>query len=228
MKKKRMMIVITLAAFILIGGVAACKHGHHRGFDEFDLAAATIHVDEITHFQRDLFGRRTAARTRKIFARDVPRRLVVKAPPIQGRPESFAGAVGRGFSLEAAADRSVVQLGDPITLTLTVRGDGNLASIGLPRLDADGGLLPGQFRIPEGDVSGQLTADGKVFLVDGGRTSLVRVDGLETLARLPEQTIVVTADDLEQARDWFHRTEAQRQQRRGSGILSVPMPEAEK
>jgi hypothetical protein len=67
------------------------------------------------------------------------------------------------------------------------------------------------------------TADGKVFLVDGGRTSLVRVDGLETLARLPEQTIAVTADDLERARDWFHRSEAQRQQQRGNGILSVPL-----
>lgn len=45
MKKKRVMIVITLTAFILIGGVAACKHGHHRGgFDEFDLAAATDRI----------------------------------------------------------------------------------------------------------------------------------------------------------------------------------------
>ena len=45
MKKKRIMIVITLTAFILIGGVAACKHGHHGGgFDEFDLAAATDRI----------------------------------------------------------------------------------------------------------------------------------------------------------------------------------------
>lgn len=66
------------------------------------------------------------------------------------------------------------------------------------------------------------TADGKVFLVDGGRTSLVRVDGLETLSRLPEQTIAVTADDLQRARDWFNRTEALRQQQQGTGILNVP------
>ncbi len=66
------------------------------------------------------------------------------------------------------------------------------------------------------------TPDGKVFLVDGGRTSLVRVDGLETLSRLPEQTIAVTAGDLHRARDWFAQTEARRQQQRGSGILKVP------
>jgi hypothetical protein len=132
---------------------------------EFDLAAATVHVDEITRWQRDLFGRRTAAGTRKIFSRDVPRKLIVKAPPSRGQPDSFAGAVGRGFSLEVAADRSVVQLGDPITLTLTVRGDGNLASVGPPRLDAGGGLSAEQFRLPEGDVSGRTIDDAKVFQI---------------------------------------------------------------
>ena len=30
------------------------------------------------------------------------------------------------------------------------------------------------------------TPDGQVYLVDGGRTSLVRVDGLDTIRRLPE------------------------------------------
>ena len=67
------------------------------------------------------------------------------------------------------------------------------------------------------------TANGRVFLVDGGRTSLVRVDGLESLKRLPEQTVTVTAEDLERARGWFAQTETQRQRLRGSGILSVPL-----
>lgn len=66
------------------------------------------------------------------------------------------------------------------------------------------------------------TADGRVFLVDGGRTSLVRVDGLDSLRRLPEQSITVTAADLDRARDWFARSERQRQQERGSGTLTVP------
>ena len=67
------------------------------------------------------------------------------------------------------------------------------------------------------------TADGRVFLVDGGRTSLVRVDGLETLARLGDRTITVTTRDLQRAREWFARVEARRQQQRGSGILRVPL-----
>ncbi len=67
------------------------------------------------------------------------------------------------------------------------------------------------------------TPDGKIFLVDGGRTSLVRVDGLDSLQRLPEQTLTVTAADLEHSRDWFARAETARQKARGTGILSVPL-----
>ncbi len=67
------------------------------------------------------------------------------------------------------------------------------------------------------------TPEGKVFLIDGGRTSLVRVDGLETLQRIPEQEISVTPEDLAQARDWFTRAEITRQQARGTGVLSVSL-----
>lgn len=45
MKKKSMMMVTGLCVLFLIGGVAACRHGHrHGGFDEFDLAAATNRI----------------------------------------------------------------------------------------------------------------------------------------------------------------------------------------
>lgn len=69
------------------------------------------------------------------------------------------------------------------------------------------------------------TSDGKVFLMNGGRSSLVRLDGLETLKRLPEQRITVTADSLELARNWFKQSEERRQQERGSGTLNVPFRE---
>lgn len=42
MKKTSIMILLTLSALFLIGGVSACRHGYRSGgFDEFDLAAAT-------------------------------------------------------------------------------------------------------------------------------------------------------------------------------------------
>jgi Spy/CpxP family protein refolding chaperone len=45
MKKTTILIVSTLSVLFLIGGVAACKHGHRPGgFDEFDLAAVTNRI----------------------------------------------------------------------------------------------------------------------------------------------------------------------------------------
>jgi len=129
----------------------------------FELAPATLDATEVTRWQRDLFGTRRPAETRRIAAVGEAHELLVKAPPDRDRPPSFAGAVGHGFALEVTADRSVVQLGDPITLTLTIRGDGNLANVALPRLEGEHGLSPERFRLPEGDVSGEVIGDAKVF-----------------------------------------------------------------
>jgi len=129
------------------------------------LAPATVIAEEVTRWTRDFFGGRRPGDTRRIFSRDEPRRLVVKPTPSEGRPDSFAGAVGQGFSLDVSADRSVVQLGDPISLKMTVRGAGNLAIAGPPRLDADGTLRPEHFRLPDRDVAGEIVDDAKVFEV---------------------------------------------------------------
>jgi hypothetical protein len=67
------------------------------------------------------------------------------------------------------------------------------------------------------------TPDGRVFVVDGGRTSLVRVDGLETLKRVPDQKLTVTTDDLDKARNWFARAEVARQKALGTGVLGVAL-----
>lgn len=63
------------------------------------------------------------------------------------------------------------------------------------------------------------TADGRVYLVDGARTSLVRIDGLDTIRRLPEQSLTVTPTDLAKARDWYAAAEAARQ----AGALREPL-----
>ncbi|MBI5383978.1 MAG: hypothetical protein HZA90_04755 [Verrucomicrobia bacterium] len=67
------------------------------------------------------------------------------------------------------------------------------------------------------------TKDGKVYLVDGGRSSLVRVDGLETIRRLPETSLNLSADDLAKARAYFVEAEAARQMNQGSGTMKVAL-----
>ena len=93
----------------------------------FSLEGATVNANEVTSWRRDLFGGRRPAATRPIFAQDSPRTLIVKPPPAKGRPASFGGAIGQGFSFGVETDRSVVQVGDPIVLTFTVSGSGELS-----------------------------------------------------------------------------------------------------
>jgi len=65
------------------------------------------------------------------------------------------------------------------------------------------------------------TADGLVYVQDGARSSLVRVDNLESLRRLPPQPLTISAVDLATAREVQTRNELARQQAMGSGTLKV-------
>jgi hypothetical protein len=67
------------------------------------------------------------------------------------------------------------------------------------------------------------TSDGKIYLVDGANTCIVRVDGLETILRLSVGERTVTADDLARARAYFIDREAERQGAQGRGILKVAL-----
>ncbi|MEM9367610.1 MAG: hypothetical protein AAGD07_16590 [Planctomycetota bacterium] len=111
-------------------------------------------------------GGRRPAKVERFRASGEPISFEVKPFPINDQPESFAGMVGKGFSLEAAADRTVVRVGDPIRLTLRLRGDGNVDGASMPPLSANGGLDPRLFRLPEGDLTGAIQDDGvKEFVV---------------------------------------------------------------
>jgi hypothetical protein len=129
----------------------------------FEIEAPSLYADEATRWQRDLFGRRRSTATRKLRTLGRAARLEVRPVPERGRPASFSGAVGRAFELDVRADRSVVGAGEPIALTLTLRGDGNLESASLPPLDAPGLLPPGDFQVPEGQLAGTTGEQGKEF-----------------------------------------------------------------
>ncbi len=130
---------------------------------DIEIEPSSLVADEATRWQRDFFGGRRVSHVRKLRALDRPQILRVGAIPGEKRPESFAGAVGKGFSLEVSADRSVVKVGDPIRLTFTLRGEGNLETAGLPNLAADGLLDPRDFRVPAGDLPGRLEGNAKRF-----------------------------------------------------------------
>ena len=132
---------------------------------EYEFGPAVATREKITSWGRDFFGERVPKETAPTKSLGQPIRLIVRPYPMEGRPDSFADAVGNGFSIEVAADRTVVRVGDPIGLLIRVRGQGNLEHISLPPLDVDGGMLADQFRIPTGDIAGTFEDGVKQFRV---------------------------------------------------------------
>ena len=59
--------------------------------------------------------------------------LKVKPLPEQGKPKDFNGVVGN-FNMEASIKTQRVKVGDPITLSISVYGDGNIQTISEPLL----------------------------------------------------------------------------------------------
>jgi hypothetical protein len=87
--------------------------------------------DPIESFFGDAFFSRAQVQPLDVAAQ--PLDLTVKDLPVEGRPASFSGAVGR-YSFDVAARPLQLRVGDPVTITLTIRGQGNLAGITPPAL----------------------------------------------------------------------------------------------
>jgi hypothetical protein len=64
--------------------------------------------------------------------RSDPLTITVRPVPTEGRPASFRGDVGR-FEISASFDKKSAQVHEPVTLTLTVSGEGNVKSLAQPQ-----------------------------------------------------------------------------------------------
>lgn len=132
----------------------------------FQEIPITCRTKKATRWVRDIFGDPVPQSTALALAAGEPLNITVKPLPLRGRPDSFAGAVGSGFSIDVAANRSVVRVGDPIALTVTIRGDGNLEKTSLPQLSADNGLSHEKFQIPSEQPPGNFDGSAKQFKVN--------------------------------------------------------------
>ncbi|MBD3349702.1 MAG: hypothetical protein GF400_10985, partial [Candidatus Eisenbacteria bacterium] len=85
-----------------------------------------------------------------------PIELLIRPLPVEGRPGGFDGAVG-SYSIEASlSERSVAEL-EPVTLTLEIRGSGNVRTVPEPTLPE----LP-EFKLYESSSSTETTKNGRV------------------------------------------------------------------
>ena len=96
-----------------------------------------------------------------LFGSQVPT-VVVSAPvevevlplPVEGRPQSFTGLVGR-LDVSASIDRSSVETNDAVTLELIVEGEGNLRGLPAPSID-----FPGDFEAFPPEVTETIDRSG--------------------------------------------------------------------
>jgi hypothetical protein len=91
-------------------------------------------------FSYNIFGRRSrmipTSFVSQVFAKPIPMepiQLVVKALPETGKPLNFSGAVG-DYQIESSIDKREIEVGNPVTFRVRVRGRGNVNVIQTPPL----------------------------------------------------------------------------------------------
>lgn len=102
------------------------------------------------------------ATTRRIFASAPALTVRVAPPPRKGRPGSYVGAIGSNLVVDASLDTQTCNVGDPLRLTLTVRGAMSVDNLRAPRLGRQEALLDA-FRVYDDTVEAETLDDGKAF-----------------------------------------------------------------
>jgi hypothetical protein len=93
-----------------------------------------------------------------------PVTLEVAALPQEGQPSGFLSTNVGSYSFGATVDRTTVKVGEPVTLTLKVEGEGNLRNVTMPQL----GEIDG-FRAYAPELEAHVRVEGETVL--GSRTS---------------------------------------------------------
>ena len=111
---------------------------------------------------RDFFGRRRErAKWRRFVIPSNEETLEVRELPTAGQPAGFAGHIGE-YQVSASAAPLEVNVGDPITLTVSLSGPPYLEHVEVPSLHLQSGLTQ-SFKVPEEMDAGTVNGNFKVF-----------------------------------------------------------------
>lgn len=103
---------------------------------ELRLAAPRIRFAYATDFRATLIDDREPQDSRVVAVDGALASWPVVALPEVGRPLDFGGAIGQ-FEARVHTDRDTAVEGEPLRLTLEVRGSGNFGAFAAPRLDRE-------------------------------------------------------------------------------------------
>ena len=67
------------------------------------------------------------------------------------------------------------------------------------------------------------TDDGEFYLADGARSSIIKIEGLNSIKRLPTSSITISKSDLMKSRSYLLEIESDRQKNQGHQLLKVPI-----
>lgn len=122
-----------------------------------------IRVVQNVFFEREL----ALTESRPLMVTAAAKDIVVQAPPEQGRPAGYTGAVG-DFTMEVSALPTTVAVGDPVTLTIAITdrtmGGSNMDTLQPPALSGEQALTK-DFRVPSEALSGTVSGRTKRFTV---------------------------------------------------------------
>jgi hypothetical protein len=142
----------------LVGGEPYTVQRFHYALFALTPGEKRIDPATLTLTLRNPFSFLDRGRTRTLSGDTL--RLRVKPLPSAGRPPGFSGAVG-SWRLSAELEPRRVERGAPATLTVTVSGRGNVATLPPPRVDSPAGV-----RVFDPEVTTALEPRGLSF---GGR-----------------------------------------------------------
>ena len=147
------------------------------GKTEFE--PVSVSVPKILNWKRrDVFddfsffgnSRPRPGKTKPVRAIGKPFSIEVKPFP-PGQPASFSGAIGTGYRLAVdVVGSTIVNVGDPIKIKISLQGKGNLKNASLPSLASAIGWDPKKFRLPTENLTGTVSGNTKEF------TTTIRVN----------------------------------------------------
>ncbi len=70
----------------------------------------------------------------QIVVKSEPIKITAKPLPTEGKPDDFTGTVGK-FTITASADKTEVELNQPVTVSVKISGVGNIKSVGEPVIE---------------------------------------------------------------------------------------------
>ncbi len=132
----------------------------------------------------------------RIYTESAPITLHVKPLPAQGQPDLFNGMVGE-YAINVSAEPSVVRVGDPVTLTITVTAAGFMENIFFPPLRYQPLLING-FEIPSERALPKRSGKSKIYTqtIRPLSTSISNVPPIQLAYFSPLSNAYVTARSM--------------------------------